>query len=219
MEAGLLESRHLILLFFINTTTKVYFYTFVVFCVSEKNNQRKDLIFMELRKIIYSALCLTLCMVLPFLTGQIPEIGNLLSPMHIPVLICGFICGWKYGLAVGFVAPLLRFYMFGMPPLIPMGISMAFELAAYGAITGILYKKLPKTNLSIYFSLISAMLVGRIIWGITRTLLLSVSEIPFTFAIFIADGFVKAVPGIILHIIVVPVVVMAFRKNGLLLNE
>ena len=96
------------------------------------------------KKLVYSALCLALCMVLPFLTGQIPEIGSALSPMHIPVLLCGFICGGPWGMVVGLTAPLLRFALFGMPPLFPTGLAMAFELAAYGLFSGLLYKWLPK---------------------------------------------------------------------------
>ena len=82
-------------------------------------------------RLTYAALFLALAMVLPFLTGQIPEVGSMLCPMHIPVLLCGFVCGWPYGLTVGAISPLLRFVLFGMPPLYPKGLAMAFELAAY----------------------------------------------------------------------------------------
>ena len=97
-----------------------------------------------LRSLIYAALCLALCLYLPFLTGQIPQIGKALSPMHIPVLLCGFLCGWPYALAVGFIAPFLRFLLFHMPEM-PMGIAMAFELAAYGLLASLLYRALPKS--------------------------------------------------------------------------
>ena len=103
-------------------------------------------------KLVYAAVCLALAMLLPLLTGQIQQIGNALCPMHIPVILCGFLCGWPYGLIVGFIAPILRFFVFGMPPLMPMGIAMAFELAAYGCISGFLYRQLPKTNFNIYIS-------------------------------------------------------------------
>lgn len=89
------------------------------------------------RKIVYSALFLALAMVLPFLTGQIPEIGAALSPMHIPAILCGFICGWPWGLAVGFISPILRSLIFGMPPMMPKAIGMAFEIATYGAVSGL----------------------------------------------------------------------------------
>ncbi len=60
----------------------------------------------------------------------------MLLPMHIPVLLCGLICGWKYGILVGFILPLLRHTIFGMPILFPTGIAMAFELATYGFVIG-----------------------------------------------------------------------------------
>ena len=100
---------------------------------------------LQVRRLTYSALCLALAIVLPFLTGQIPQIGSALCPMHIPVLLCGFLCGWPWGLAVGFIAPLLRSVMFGMPPMFPTALAMAFELAVYGGVSGFLYRKFPKT--------------------------------------------------------------------------
>lgn len=51
----------------------------------------------QIQNMVLSALLLAIGLVLPFLTGQIPEIGSALLPMHIPVLICGFICGWQWG--------------------------------------------------------------------------------------------------------------------------
>ena len=87
----------------------------------------------QIRKLTYSALYLAIALVLPFLTGQIPEIGSMLCPMHIPALLCGFVCGWPWGLAVGFVSPLLRSLLFGMPTAYT-AVAMAFELAAYGAV-------------------------------------------------------------------------------------
>ena len=79
----------------------------------------------SVKKLVFAALCLALCIVLAFLTGQIPQIGGMLSPMHIPVLLCGFLCGWPYALAVGLVAPLLRHLMFGMPPILTALVSRA----------------------------------------------------------------------------------------------
>ena len=87
---------------------------------------------LQIRKLTFSALFLALAMVLPFITGQIPEIGKSLCPMHIPVLLCGFLCGSPWGLAVGFIAPLLRSVVFGMPKVFPDAVVMAFELATDG---------------------------------------------------------------------------------------
>ena len=169
-------------------------------------------------KLTYAALCLALALVLPLLTGQIPQIGQMLSPMHIPVLLCGFLCGWQYGLAVGFVAPLLRYLIFGMPVILPMGLSMAFELAVYGLVCGLLYRSLPKKKINIYVSLITAMVCGRIVWGIVRLALAGVMHSEFTFKAFLAGAVTSAVPGIILHLLLIPVIVMALEKAKLVPN-
>lgn len=88
-----------------------------------------------------AAMFLAVGLLLPFLTGQIKQIGNMLLPMHIPVIMCGLICGWKYGFGVGFVMPLMRSMLFGRPIMYPDAIAMAFELATYGLIVGLLYSR------------------------------------------------------------------------------
>ena len=163
-----------------------------------------------LRHLVYAAVCLALCMLLPFLTGQIPQIGSALSPMHIPVLLAGFLCGPWWAMAVGFVAPMLRHVWLGMPPLIT-AIAMSFELAAYGLFSGLLYRLLPKKTVNIYVSLIGAMILGRIVWGITMVVISGVSGSAFTWSAFIAGALLNAVPGIILHIVLIPILVMALK--------
>lgn len=162
---------------------------------------------------ILAAMFLALALILPVLTGQIPQIGNALCPMHLPILLCGFFCGPWYALAAGGVAPLLRFAIFGMPTLIPKGIAMCFELATYGFAAGMLYRLLPKKKLNIYVSLIVAMLAGRIVWGTARAVLYGLGKSEFSFAFFIADGFVNAVPGIIMQIVLIPILVMTLEKH------
>ena len=174
---------------------------------------------LQIRKLTYAALFLTLALVLPFLTGQIPQIGSALSPMHIPVLLCGFLVGWPWGLAVGFIAPLLRSVIFGMPVMVPGAVAMAFELAVYGLVSGILYRLLPKKKWSIYVTLIVAMLAGRVIWGIARLIIAGLSGNSFTWALFLAGAFTNAIPGIILHIVLIPVIVMVLERAGLSLNK
>ncbi len=174
---------------------------------------------LQIRKLTYAALFLALALVLPFLTGQIPQIGSALSPMHIPVLLCGFLVGWPWGLAVGFIAPLLRSLIFGMPVIVPGAVAMAFELAVYGLVSGILYRLLPKKKWSIYVTLIVAMLAGRVIWGIARLIIAGLSGNSFTWALFLAGAFTNAIPGIILHIILIPVIVMVLEHAGLSLNK
>ncbi len=170
----------------------------------------------SIRNLACAAACLALCMVLPFLIGQIPEIGRALSPMHIPVLLGGFLCGPGWAMVVGAVAPLLRSLLFGMPTLFPNGIAMCFELATYGLVSGILYRRLPKKTSSVYIALIAAMLAGRVVWGVVRVLLSGVSEASFTWAAFLAGAFTNAIPGIVLHIVLIPVIVLALRRAGFL---
>ena len=160
------------------------------------------------QKMVLSALFLAIAYVLPFLTGQIPEIGAMLSPMHLPVLLCGFLCGWPWGLAVGFVAPLFRSLTLGMPPFFPTALCMAFELAAYGAISGLMHKYLPRKKPFIYCSLLSAMIFGRLIWGAAMFICLGLRGGSFTLGAFLAGAVLNAIPGIILQILLIPVLVM-----------
>ncbi len=168
------------------------------------------------KNLVTAAVCLALCLVLPFLTGQIPQIGSALSPMHIPVLLAGFLCGPWWAMAVGAVAPLLRFFLFYKPPLYPTGLAMCFELAAYGLVSGLLYRALPKRVGNIYVSLLAAMLAGRVVWGIARVILSGVSGEPFTWEMFMAGAFLKAIPGIVVHIALIPLLVMALKRAGFL---
>ncbi len=168
--------------------------------------------FRQLYRLVFSGICLALCMVLPFLAGQIPEIGNMLCPMHIPVLLCGFLCGQGWAALVGMTAPLLRFALFGMPPIFPTGIAMCFELAAYGAVSGLMHRMLPRKPAYVYASLVSAMLLGRLVWGIVRALLSGAAGSPFTWAAFLAGAFTNAIPGMILQIVLIPVIVLALEK-------
>ena len=170
--------------------------------------------FLRIRKLVYTALYLAIAMVLPFLTGQIPQIGAMLSPMHIPVLLCGFMCGWPWGLAVGFIAPLLRSVLFGMPVLFPAAVAMAFELAVYGGMSGLLYRLLPRKPWAVYAALIITMIAGRVVWGLARCALLGFGA-PFTFKMFVAGALLDAIPGIILHLVLIPAVMLALGKTGL----
>lgn len=162
----------------------------------------------HLQKLTFSALFLALAFVLPFLTGQIPEIGSMLCPLHIPILLCGFICGWPWGLAVGFIAPLFRSLTLGMPPLFPTALCMAFELAAYGATTGFLHRVLPRRKSYIYCTLLSAMVLGRLVWGAAMFLCMGLNGGSFTFAAFLAGAITNAIPGIIIQIVLIPILVM-----------
>jgi len=179
------------------------------------------------KSLTLSAMFLALALVLPFLTGQIPEIGSMLLPMHIPVLLCGFLCGWQWGLIVGFIAPLLRSVLFGMPPMVNVAIPMAFELAAYGAFAGLLYNWLEsarndlfnsmgtkgRKTANLYITLILSILLGRLVWGIAKFAVISlITDSLFTLPMFFAGAFVTAWPGIVLQLVIIPPIVLALER-------
>ncbi|MBD5534829.1 MAG: ECF transporter S component [Lachnospiraceae bacterium] len=176
----------------------------------EQTNGKK-----QLKTMVLAAMLLAVGIVLPFFTGQIPQIGNMLLPMHLPVLVCGLICGWQYGGIVGFILPLLRYVLFTTPPM-PNGIAMAFELAAYGAIVGFLYNRSRwQCIVSLYRSLIIAMIGGRIVWGAVRVVMLGVMGNAFSWKMFMAGAFLNAIPGIILQLIFIPALMLVLNRTGL----
>ncbi len=169
----------------------------------------------HIKNMVVAALMLALAYILPNFTGNIPQFGSMLLPMHLPVLLCGFLCGGSWGAVVGFIAPLMRSAILGMPPMFPTAISMAFELAAYGFVTGFLYRRLPKNPGGIYASLIGAMVCGRVVWGVVRALMTLAENNTFSFAAFIAGAFTTAIPGIVLQLVVIPALILALQKANL----
>lgn len=169
----------------------------------------------DIRRMVTAAVCLVLCYVLPFLTGQIPQIGAALSPMHLPALLCGFIAGPWYALAVGLIAPITRSLMFGMPNLYPTAVAMMFELAAYGFFSGLLYAKLPKKLPYVYVSLVGAMILGRVVWGVAQAVLLGIGGSSFGMSAFVAGAITGAIPGMIAQIVLVPMIVIALDRAKL----
>ena len=174
---------------------------------------------LNVKKLVLSGLFLALALVLPFFTGQIPQIGGMLCPMHLPVILCGFVCGGGWGAAVGFVAPLLRYLLFQMPPIYPNGLAMAFEMAVYGFVCGWLYLRLSGHKWRIYPALISAMVLGRVVWGIARLILAGLSAQRFTMAAFISGALLTAIPGILLQLVLVPLLVTALERAKVMPHE
>lgn len=166
----------------------------------------------DIKNLTLSGMFLALAFVMPFLTGQIPQIGAMLCPMHIPVLLCGFFCGAPWGLAVGFVAPILRSFVLGMPVMFPVAICMAFELGAYGFVAGLLHNKLPKKKVYVYLSLLAAMVIGRVVWGLAMFACMGFDASKFGMAAFVSGAITTAIPGIILQIVLIPVVVITLSK-------
>ncbi len=169
----------------------------------------------HIKNLTLSGMFLAIGLVLPLLTGQIQQIGNMLLPMHIPVLLCGLICGWQYGGTIGLIMPLLRNLLFDMPPM-PNAISMAFELATYGLTIGLLYGHSKwKCVFSLYRSMLIAMLAGRAVWGMVQATILGLNGSGFTVQMFMAGAFMNAIPGIILQLILIPAIMVALDRAKL----
>lgn len=170
----------------------------------------------QTKNITLSAMFVAIGLVLPMITGNIPQIGNMLLPMHIPVFLCGLICGWQYGFAVGAILPLMRSFLFGMPPLYPVAIAMTFELATYGFVAGFLYNRSKwQCVIALYRSMLLAMLAGRIVWGAAEVVLLGLSGSAFTWQAFMAGAVLNAIPGIIIQLTLIPALMVALNKTGL----
>ena len=163
----------------------------------------------NLHKLIFSSLFLAVGVILPLLTSQIKEIGDTLLPMHLPVMLCGLICSHRHGFAVGLVLPFVRSLIFSMPPMYPNAVWMALELATYGLVIGVVYKYTTKK----YLSLIIAMIAGRVVWGISKAVLLGLSGKTFGIVAFITGGFIDAIPGIILQLILIPLIMRVYERS------
>lgn len=168
----------------------------------------------RVRNMVLAALMLALSWLMPFLAALNPAIAKVISPMHIPIFLCGFLCEMPWPLIVGFCAPLLRSVTTGMPALFPNALAMAFELSAYGLVTALLSRRLPDRPVWVYVSLIGAMLAGRLVWGLASCVLFGLSGSAFTLEMFLAGAFTNALPGIVFHIAVIPPIILALRRAG-----
>lgn len=170
----------------------------------------------KVKRTVTSAMFLALGFILPFLTGQIQQIGNMFLPMHIPVFLCSFICGWEYASVIGLILPILRSAIFTMPVMYPNAISMSLELLAYGFFASFIYDRIKMRNMrGLYFALITAMLAGRIVWGVSQAVLLGLGDNVFGFTAFVSGAFLNAIPGIIIQLAFIPAIVVSIQKTKL----
>lgn len=167
------------------------------------------------KKVVYAAVFLALGLVLPFLTGQIPEIGQMLCPMHLPVMLCGFLLGGIWGAAVGAVTPMLRMLLFGMPKM-PMAFAMMFELAAYGVLCALFRRLFPKKFIFLYPALLLSMLGGRLVLGAVNFCISGFSGTEFSFFAYLSANIASAIPGLIAQIVLIPALVFLAEKRGML---
>lgn len=176
----------------------------------------------RIQKLVLTALFFAIGLILPFITGQIPQIGQMLLPMHLPVFLCSLIVGWPYGLAIGFLLPLVRSLLFLMPPLYPTAVSMAFELAAYGFFAGFIYNKLLALNnkkinktVALFIALIASMLIGRVVMGIVNLNLYGFKGDEYTFSFFLSQAFLTAFPGIVMQLVLIPAIMLSIKRTGI----
>jgi thiamine transporter ThiT len=169
------------------------------------------------KKLVFTAACAALCLVLPMAFHAIPNAGQVILPMHIPVLLCGLICGWPYGGVCGIIGPLLSSVITGMPPAAMLP-SMMVECAVYGFTSGLLmkYVRTGKAVTDLYICLISAMAVGRIAAGFAKAWIFTPGVSPFA---WVTTSLVTGIPGIVLQLAVLPLVVAALTRARLIPNR
>ena len=163
------------------------------------------------RYVTHSALYLALAILLPIAFHAFGLGGRVFLPMHIPVLLAGFLVGPSSGVIVGLLAPLLSYLLTGMPPTYAVPL-MSLELPMYGLVAGIAYRRL---RLNIYLALALAMLVGRLMFGLGLFVLGMLIDLPYTAAAFFSTGgaIVSGLPGIAVQIVLIPIIVAAFNRT------
>ena len=167
------------------------------------------------KNLTVSAMLLAVGFVLPMLTGQVPLIGKALLPMHIPIFLCAFLCGWRYAAAIGLVLPLARSLLFSVPVLYPTAIAVALELAAYGIVAGLFYARMPKKSIGyIYLSMLPAMLIGRAVRCVAEILLLGLQGNSFVWKSFFAGTVLGAAPGIAIQLLFIPALTILLQRIG-----
>ena len=170
--------------------------------------------FTPVKKLVFTAVCAALCVVLPIAFHAIPNAGSIFLPMHIPVLLCGLICGWPYGFVTGLLGPLLSSIITGMPPAAMLP-AMMVECGVYGLTAGVMMRFVRTRNAvaDLYISLVSAMVLGRFIAGLVKAFILTPGTAPFA---WVTTSLVTGIPGIVIQLLLMPMVVLALTKARLI---
>ena len=168
------------------------------------------------KKTCICAICIALCYVLPLAFHALP-LGSVLSPMHLPVLLCGLVCGWPYGLFCGALGPVLSFLLSNMPP-VPVLIPMIPELAVYGLAAGLgmRFIRTGRTLPDLYCSLIPALLLGRVAGGVAKVLFYLSTAESYTFALWVSSYITGTLPAIVLQLVLLPALVWGLMRAGLI---
>ena len=170
--------------------------------------------FTYVKKLVFTAVCAALCLVLPMAFHSIPNAGQVILPMHIPVLLCGLVCGWPNGLLCGLIGPLLSSVITSMPPAAMLP-SMMVECAAYGMVSGLGMKhvRTGKSVTDLYISMIAAMVLGRVVAGFAKAWIFTPGVAPFA---WVTTSLVTGIPGIVIQLVLMPLVVTALTRARLI---
>lgn len=169
----------------------------------------------NIKKSMITAVCIALCVILPMAFHSIPNAGSVFLPMHIPVILCGLICGWPFGLLCGIAGPLLSSLIAQMPPMAYLP-NMMTELIAYGVITGITMQIVhtKKIYVDLYISLLIALVAGRVLAGTTKALIFSPGS--YSISAWITGYFITSLPGLLIQFFLIPNVIFALEKARLI---
>lgn len=170
------------------------------------------------RTVATAALVCALSVVLPqvfhFIGGK--PLGNAFLPMHLPVILGGYLLNPAAALVCGALSPILSFFVSGMPPF-PRLIFMIFELGAYGFSTSVFVHK---CRLPVWLNLPLTWICGRTMYFVTAFFALRVLHLEMqgmtTASAAVWTAVTTGVPGIILQAVVVPILVAAFKKARLI---
>lgn len=175
------------------------------------------MVFMKMsyvKKLVLTAICAALCVVVPMVFHAVPNGGVIFLPMHIPVLLCGMMCGWQYGLLCGLAGPLLSSLITGMPPAAVLP-AMMLECGVYGLSTGLMmrYVRTGKNLADLYISLTVSMVLGRVVSGIAKALIFAPGT---TLAGWATVSFVTGLPGIVIQLVLIPLLLTALERAKLI---
>ncbi len=163
------------------------------------------------RRLTMCAACIALCVVLPMAFHAIPNAGQVMLPMHIPVLLCGMLCGAPLGAVCGLLGPFLSHTITGMP-LAPALPAMMAECASYGLIVALMLGKVGTGRVyrDIYIAQSSAMLLGRIVSGIFKALTMKAGQ--YSFSAWLTASFLTGLPGIAVQLVLLPLLVRSLMR-------
>lgn len=166
------------------------------------------------KRLVFTAACIALCVVLPLAFHSIPNAGTVFLPMHIPVLLCGLVCGWPYGLLTGLLGPLLSSVITGMPPAAMLP-PMMVECGVYGLVTGLMMRYVRTGRLlpDLYISMLAAMVLGRTVSGLAKALIFTPGIAPFA---WVTTSLVAGIPGIVIQLVLMPLLIFTLTRARLI---